>query len=150
MWWRKIFLVKKYRLHHILQTEPTKWDIKRFSADGNNYKLPSVLSLYFITSYGMGYPFYQFRSAGPSSVLSQLLQSPSTLPGRKAWEAKLSLALYSSAQKKLKRCCAINIVFLLKLKHSIIPDTWSRSVLIRTPSKSCLFITDLFILFPFE
>lgn len=42
---------------------------------------------------------------------------------QKAEKIEMSLALYSTAQQQLGYWCVINTVFLLKLKHSIIPDT---------------------------
>lgn len=42
-------------------------------------------------------------------------------------KAAASLATCSSAQLQLKFCCVINTVFLLKSKHSIIPDTMRKS-----------------------
>ena len=70
----------------------------------------------------MEYPFGQFRSA----VL--VLTSPSSLwpPSHSLYKKLRKLkhsCLHSTAQQQLKHWCVINIIFLLKPKHSIIPGS---------------------------
>jgi len=53
----------------------------------------------------------------------------SPLPGRTVQEAKktkMSSDQYSTAQIQLKHWSVISVVFLLKLNHSIIPDTMKK------------------------
>ena len=76
--------------------------------------------------YDMQYPLGHFRSAvlvlSPPSSLCPL--SPHHWQGSmRSWETERSLALCSTAQQQLKHWCVISIGFLLKPKHSIIPDT---------------------------
>ena len=71
--------------------------------------------------------FHELRSAGlllspPSSLYPPPTKTPCWQDSMRSWETEMPFALYSTAQQQLKRC-VINIVSLLKPKHSIIPDT---------------------------
>ena len=74
--------------------------------------------------YGMEYPCDLLRAAvlvlSPSS--SPCLPSPSLAGQWGKLRSKTSLALCSTAQQQLKHECFIDIVFLLKPEHIIIPD----------------------------
>lgn len=84
--------------------------------------------LHDVTRYGRS--FGQFRSAALFlSPLSFLCPTPSSLTGRTVQQAE------KTAKQHLEHLCVINIVFLLKPRHSIIPDTMKEKKKINTQFK---------------
>lgn len=76
------------------------------------------------------YLFSQFRLAAfvlqSSNDLCPL--SPSHWQDRRSWETEATLTAYRTAGQQLKLQCVTNIVFLLRSKHSIMPDTMKRKL----------------------
>ena len=89
-------------------------------------QLLTSFSFLCMMAYGTEYPFDQLRSAVLVLSSPSFLCPLSPLTGRMVWEAEklkcpwLHAALLSNNRKHR---CAINTVFLLKPKHSIIADT---------------------------
>jgi len=110
-------------------------------------KSPLLFKLFLHGAIWYGTPFDQFGSAvlvlsSPSSLCPQ---SPHWQGSARSWDTEISFALCSTAQQQLKHQCAINIVFLLKPKLSIIPDTMKKidSVQLKpghTAIKKCWYI----------
>jgi len=63
-------------------------------------------------------------SLGQMSPTSSLcLQPPHWKDNTRSWKTEMSLSLCSTAQEQLKHWSVMNLVFLLKTKHSIISET---------------------------
>lgn len=87
---------------------------------------PLSFMLFHMMSYGMNIPLASLRQLSWFSPFQLLVLSPSpSLSGQykklKNWNVLGSAV--NTAQQQLKHWCIINIVFLLKPKHSNIPDT---------------------------
>ena len=87
-------------------------------------------------SYEIEYPFGHCEAAFLFLCPLRSLCFPSPFAGRTKQEAETSLGYCSAAQQQLWHWCVINIDFLLKPKHSIIPDTMKKISSVPTESRT--------------
>ena len=81
-----------------------------------------------------GISLWPIRSAFPSQLL--VPSQPNWQNSTRSWRTEKSLAPYSTSQQQLKHWCIINIIFLLKTKHSIIPDSMKKINCLRQGKKN--------------
>ena len=97
---------------------------------------PLVLLFIHIMAYGRISLWPTYVSC-PGAVPSQ---PPCWHVSMRIWKTKMTLPLWWTAQQQLKHPCVITIVFLLKPKYRIIPDTMRKinsvSAEIRTKMKN--------------
>lgn len=107
------------------QHNPTNAQTAPSAAEESKVYSRPLQNSFHLMSYGMKYPFGQFKSAAlilfPSNSLGPLLRTA------------LAIQLLSS---NYKPWCVISIVFLLEPKYNIIPDTLKKIIMSQLKLKS--------------